>query len=173
MKKNDCGVYVNCEKIEFPVKIPKGWDNYREGITVKYGESEGKWGFGTDFQTATYGQGCGISDDDLIYNSKNEVIEAIREEVINLCNKHFNGKLMFNGEHLDFILDKLIDKQEICCNFENEDSWTLVSIKDPAKIFDQIEDLYKKPAKSFELDGKKFFNPNYKKTNKYEQMELF
>jgi len=175
MEKNNYGVYVNHKKIEFPIKVPKGWDNYREGITINYGDVNGKWGFSVEFQTDKYGQGCGISDEDLIYNSKNEMLDAIREEVVNISNKHFNSKLMFKGKHLDFILDEFYDKYKILCKFENEESWTIVETKSPDIIFNDIFRIYKKPAKYFEFEEgtKRFYNPSYKKESKFEQLELF
>ncbi len=115
-------------------------------------------------------------EDDFIYNSKNELIDAIRQKVVEICNEHFGGKLTFKTGHLDYILDKIYEKYGCFCVFENKEySYTEVKTKDVSQIFEEIERIYKKPAKSFQFKHnlKAYFNPKYTKKKEFYQAELF
>lgn len=185
MKTNEHGTFCDYKELELPVTIPKGWDHYKEGITISYGEHKEKWGYFISLQTNKSGFGGLLTESDIIYNTKNEMLRSMRIEVAELCNKYFNGKILFKNGHLDYLLDKIYDKYIICCNFEGtkEPSFTEVTTTNIDQVFIEAERIFKKPVISFKFyfydkDKTKHFNSKIKIVNKvnkpkYTQGELF
>ena len=176
MTKNENGVYINCSTLEMPVKIPKGWNHYKEGITLEYGKCNDKWGYGISLQVSNGGFCSSLNDNDLIYATKNEMLFAAKNEIIEICNKFFGGKLIFKTGHLDYLFDRILDKFTIECTFQDsEKCFTYVETRNIEEIFKHAESFFSRPVAKFSFIGEEkiYTNPNSKKKTVYRQGELF
>lgn len=176
MTKNKHGAFIDFSKIEMPIKTLKGKESYEEGITLNYGKHEKKWGYAIEYTYSNGWSSSTLNEKDFNHSTKNKMLFAAKKEIIELCNKYFDGNLMFKIGHLDYLLDKVLDKFTIECTFiDSESCFTLVTTKSTEEVFKYTEELFSKPITSFSFLGENniILNPIFKKEIRFIQGELF